>query len=320
MRYDESIERTRAGDALRRLALDEDLKHRTMADPALAPIARRVAQRYIGGETVDEVFARVPASLARGHAVSIEYTGESVRDAALADAETEVFVDVAERIAEAGIPSTLSLDLSHIGLVVDPEQGYRNAVRLAEVTARAGTELMISAEASDRTDLVLQTHERLCAEFDHVGVTLQARLHRTPRDLAQVLPRPGRVRLVKGAFHESTAIAYPRDSDQLHRAYLGFARTLVESGHRTAIATHDDVLVADLREALGSALTADHIEFEVLLGLGTQLIDGLRADGLNTREYLIFGVEWWLYVLNRIAEDPQRLAAAVADAVGEPTG
>jgi proline dehydrogenase len=315
VRDNESVERTRAADALRRLALDEDLKHRTMADPFLAPIARRVAERYIGGETIDEVFARVPAVLARGHAVSIEYTGESVRDAALADAETDVFMDVAQRIETAGIPATLSLDLSHIGLIVDPEQGYRNAYRLAAVTARAGTELMISAEASDRTDLVLSTHERLCADFDHVGVTLQARLHRTLRDLPEALRRPGRIRLVKGAFHESHTIAHPRDSEQLQLAYLWLARSLVESGHRMAIATHDETLVAELRETLGAAaLRADHIEFEVLLGLGTQLIDGLRADGFNTREYLIFGVEWWLYVLNRIAEDPQRLATAVADA------
>jgi proline dehydrogenase len=313
---EESAERTRAADALRRLALDEDLKRRTMADPALASIARRVAARYLGGETVDEVFARVPAVLARGHAVSIEYTGESVRDAALADAETDVFEAVAERIATTGIPSTLSLDLSHIGLIVDPEQGYRNAVRLATVTARAGTELMISAEASDRTDLVLDTHERLCADFDHVGVTLQARLHRTSSDLPRVLRRPGRIRLVKGAFHESPSIAYPRDGEQLHDAYLALARELVESGHRTAIATHDEALVTELRKTLGAALVADHVEFEVLLGLGTQLIDGLRADGFNTREYLIFGVEWWLYVLNRIAEDPRRLATAVADAAG----
>ncbi|MGW4278086.1 MFS transporter, partial [Streptomyces seoulensis] len=25
-----------------------------------------------------------------------------------------------------------------------------------------------------------------------------------------------------------------------------------------------------------------------------------------TREYIVFGTEWWLYVCNRIAEDPQR--------------
>ncbi|MBO9704148.1 MAG: hypothetical protein J7474_01340, partial [Arthrobacter sp.] len=40
-------------DTLRRWALDEDLKARTMADPALAAAAGRVAARYTAGPDVD---------------------------------------------------------------------------------------------------------------------------------------------------------------------------------------------------------------------------------------------------------------------------
>ena len=43
-----------AADVLRRLALDESLKERTMADAATAALARKVAARYIGGETIDD--------------------------------------------------------------------------------------------------------------------------------------------------------------------------------------------------------------------------------------------------------------------------
>jgi proline dehydrogenase len=54
----------------------------------------------------------------------------------------------------------------------------------------------------------------------------------------------------------------------------------------------------------------------MLLGLGTDTLDELRAAGLRTREYLIFGTEWWLYVLNRIAENPDRVFQAITDAAG----
>jgi proline dehydrogenase len=320
MRPDQAVDADQAADALRRLALDEDLKQRTMADPALAAVAHRVARRYVGGETIDEAFDRVAGILARGHSVSVEYTGESVRDAALADAETDVFAAVAERIARTGVPSTLSLDLSHIGLVVDPELGYRNAVRLAELTARAGTEMMISAEKSDRADLVLATHRRLCADFDHVGITVQARLHRSVEDLKRVLELPGRIRLVKGSFLEPESVAYPRGSKELHRAYVGFAETLVDSGHPTSIATHDEGIIDVLRASRERTLTADHVEFEMLLGLGTNTLDRLHTNGFRTREYVIFGTQWWLYVLNRIAEEPERLYTALVDAVGESPG
>lgn len=212
------------------------------------------------------------------------------------------------------MPSTVSFDLSHIGLTVDPELGYRNAVRLAEATAAAGTELIISAEGSARTDLVLATHARLCERFDHVGITVQARLHRTADDLALLLQRPGRIRLVKGAFLEPHDVAYARESSELRAAYFDYASVLISSGHALSIATHDNDILDALLSLHGEALTAPHVEFEMLLGLGTETLDELQAAGLRTREYLIFGTEWWLYVLNRIAENPDRVFQAIADA------
>ncbi|MGE2772069.1 hypothetical protein ACQGAO_27760 [Rhodococcus sp. 1.20] len=66
-----------AADVLRRLALDESLKERTMANAATAALARKVAARYIGGETIDDAFDRLPSIFARGHKASIEYTGKA---------------------------------------------------------------------------------------------------------------------------------------------------------------------------------------------------------------------------------------------------
>ncbi|MCJ0906842.1 proline dehydrogenase family protein [Rhodococcus sp. ARC_M6] len=305
-----------AADVLRRLALDETLKARTMADATSAALARRVADRYVAGETIDDAFDRLPAIIARGHKGSIEYTGESVRDSELANSETDVFVEVAERIGTTGVDSTVSFDLSHIGLVVDPELCYNNVIRLAEATERAGTELMISAEGSDRTDLVLDMHARLAERFTHVGITVQARLHRTAEDITTLLGRPGRIRVVKGAFLEPDSIAYPRGSAQLRNAYLKYVSQIVDAGHPIAIATHDRDIIEAVCTEHDSALKADHVEFEMLLGLGTEQLDALSAAGFTTREYVLFGTEWWLYVLNRIAEEPERVYTALIDAAG----
>ncbi|MFD7626562.1 hypothetical protein ACFV7Q_11070 [Streptomyces sp. NPDC059851] len=65
--------------------------------------------------------------------------------------------------------------------------------------------------------------------------------------------------------------------------------------------------------ALGGA-TAASWEFETLLGLGPDRLDAMAKHGHPTREYVVFGTEWWLYVCNRLAEDPQRLLHAVLDA------
>ncbi|MEV4009846.1 proline dehydrogenase family protein [Nonomuraea angiospora] len=299
-----------AAQSLRALALDEGLKDRIAADPTLRGLAWRVAERYVGGRTAAEALDRAALINAQGQAATIDYMGESCRDAERATAETEVFVDLSRQMAERGLDCSISLDLSHIGSVVDRDLGLANATRLAEVTASAGQEMMISMEGSDRTDLILWTHERLCERFEHVGVTVQARLHRTDGDLARLLDLPGRIRLVKGSYLEPESIAHPRGHRKLRAAYFAQAALLLGSGHPCSIATHDADLLEELHELGGSG----RHEYEMLLGLDAGLLATMRARGHRVREYVVFGEEWWLYVCNRIAEDPARLFQALVDA------
>jgi proline dehydrogenase len=301
-----------AAQAMRALALDEALKDQVAADPTLRTIAWRVAERYVGGRSIAEALARATLSNAEGRSVTIDYMGESCRDAAMATAETEVFLDLSGQAAANGTNCSVSLDLSHIGSVVDRNLGLTNATRLAEATAAAGQEMMISAEGSDRTDLILWTHERLCERFDHVGVTIQARLHRTADDLVRLLRRPGRIRLVKGSFLEPESIAYPRNSHELSAAYLTYATLLLDSGHPCSIATHDLELLNELQPHMRRSSGA--YEVELLLGLGADQLPVMRERGHPVREYIVFGTQWWLYVCNRIAEDPLRLFQALVDA------
>ncbi|MFT4087525.1 MAG: proline dehydrogenase family protein [Gordonia sp. (in: high G+C Gram-positive bacteria)] len=302
-----------AADTLRGWALDEELKHHALTIPAVAASARRIAARYIAGESIDDALAYLAANAGRGHAFSVELVGESVRDAVTADAETEQFVDLAARLPHFAGPTTVSFDLSHIGSLVGPAFGLANALRIAEAADAAGSHLMISAEGSDRTDLVLDLFEQISDRFPATGITLQARLHRTPADLERVFAHPGPVRLVKGAFAESERVAFPRDSAPMTEAYLAMAEQLVAAGHRVNFATHDAELVNTLHDRLGASLFGDHVEFETLQGLGTALIDSLHSRGLATREYCVWGPQWWLYTLNRLAEQPERVLVALAD-------
>ncbi|MBB2913951.1 proline dehydrogenase [Streptosporangium becharense] len=303
---------TQAAQVLRRLALDEDLKWRVPADPVLGPIARRVARRFVAGENLTDALERVAEIIAAGHRANAEYMGESCRDPRLAMTETDVFVDAAHRLPPG---CSLSLDLSHIGLAIDEDLALENAVRIAQATAGAGREMMISAEGSDRTDAILTTHRRLCERFDHVGVTVQARLHRTEEDLQALLVLPGRIRLVKGAFLEPETVAYAREDAALPAAYLRYAEVLIDAGHLCSFATHDWGLIRRIDEHLGGEGRDDAPwEFETLLGLGPDRLAAMAERGHPTREYVVFGTEWWLYVCNRLAEDPQRLLQALVDA------
>lgn len=303
--------REAAADVLRGWALDEDLKRQVMSSPPLAAVARKIARDYSAGETVQDAISAAQRSIARDHLVSLEYAGESVRDAQVAEAETAVFLDLIAEMQQAGIVGTVSFDLSHIGSLVSPALALENARRMAKALAPLGTSLMISAEGSERSDLVLDLYEALSEDIAHVGITLQARLHRSEKDLERLLKQPGTIRLVKGAFLEPTEIAYPRGSSELHENYLRLADRIIDVGHPVSIATHDSGLIDELLTRHPNLSQAPQVEFEMLLGLGTSTLDRLRSEGFTTREYSIFGSGWWLYVLNRMAEDPERVFDAI---------
>ena len=306
-----------AAAALRRLARDERVKAYIESDPVLFPLLLRAARRYIGGTTRAECLETVATLNAAGHAATIDYMGESTRDAALAEREADEFVALAAEIAQRGLDSSLSLDLSHIGLAVDAQLALANARRIAAAAHDIGAELIISMEGSERTDAILEVYRALCAEFSNLGIRLQARLHRTAEDLPEMLALPGRVSLVKGAYEEPLEVAYPRESEELAERYRAYARRMIASGHRVSIATHDASIHADVHDYIeAEGLRGQPFEFEVLVGLGDAQIDQLRRWGYPTRVYVVYGSEWYLYVCHRLAEEPARIYQALADIIG----
>ncbi len=307
---------TRGADALRALALNEQAKRNIANDPALLPIARRVAHRFIGGETMMEAVATLERRAAKGHRVTVDYMGESCRDESFALIETDQFITLVEQLTARKIDSSISLDLSHVGSVISESLGLANAKKLASACKQTGREMIISAEGSDRTDLTHRIYEKLCAEFDNVGITVQARLHRTEVDIKKLLQLPGKIRLVKGAYLEPESTAHPRTSDALANAYRTYAKQLIASGHICSVATHDRNILIDLHQFIETnQLQKNPFEFEMLFGLWDEQLDAMKGHGYATREYVVYGREWFLYVCNRIAEQPVRLYQAMVDAV-----
>jgi proline dehydrogenase len=112
-------------------------------------------------------------------------------------------------------------------------------------------------------------------------------------------------------------IAYSRNSPELAARFRRYATKLLTARHKCSIATHDRAIQTDLTRLITQqGIEPRHYEFESLLGLGTEQIDGLRQGGFPTREYAVFGEEYFLYVLNRIAEEPIRLYQALTDVLG----
>jgi proline dehydrogenase len=145
--------------------------------------------------------------------------------------------------------------------------------------------------------------------FENTGVVLQAYLYRTPVDLESLLPLAPNLRLVKGAYLEPPARAYPRKSD-VDRAYKALIDRALSGEGYTAIATHDEDAI---RHAIERAAARDlpkrgRFEFQMLYGVRPSLQKRLLAAGFTVRIAAPFGRSWYPYFMRRLAERPANVA------------
>jgi proline dehydrogenase len=279
-----------------RLATSTRLERAARAAPLGERLAWRAASRYVAGTTAAAA-AQVARELRdRGVGSSIDQFGELVQDSATAERVAASYLGLADRVNALPADTWLSIDLSHLGLDVDPPGCVE---RLAAIAARlsAGRRIQVGAEDLSRAEAVLTCIETVARQglADRLGATAEANFRRTPRDLERLVEAGVYIRLVKGAYVEphDSALPYGEPTDI---AYLRLAHRLAETQAQFALGTHDGVL----REALLAALGPRPVE--QLLGVRPATLDELVARGIPVRVYVPFGNDWFRYWMRRLAE------------------
>jgi proline dehydrogenase len=266
---------------------------------------RRVATRFVAGETLDDA-VRVARELnGRGFLVSMDLLGEHVSDTRLAERARDEYLQCIDRVAAEGLQANVSVKLTQLGLGLDDALAEASLRALAQRAAAAGTTVTVDMEESALTQVTVDLYCRVQADLGNLGLALQAYLRRTPADLARILPLGGHVRLCKGAYDEPEAVAL-RHRGQVEEAFLALLADLMAcEGVRPAVATHHDRLVAAAREL--ARARRGPFEFQMLYGIRTALQEELVKAGHAVRVYLPYGASWYPYLTRRMAERPSNL-------------
>jgi proline dehydrogenase len=314
-----SDEQLAAAKALRSIAHNEEIKQLVLETEELYKPLRRVADRYIGGESLNECLQTAEKISSEEHAVTFDYIGEGPRDESRADAAVGEVQRLVNSIGNSEVEGSLSVDLSQIGLTNSRQKALENARKVVTAADDHGVETLINMEGPEYTDDILAVYTKLAEEIDSVGITLQAYLYRTDEDITEVLDHSGRVRLVKGAY-EAPANAVRSESDSIDTAYRQYMKQLLDEGHPCELATHDEsILDAAHNHVQNHGLEGNDIKISMLYGVTPGRLDTMRDLGYDTRVYLPYGDEWYLYLLHRIAEHPPNIYKALADAAGTET-
>ena len=164
-------------------------------------------------------------------------------------------------------------------------------------------------EQSQFVDATLRIYRRLReAGFDNVGTVLQAYLYRTPDDLESLLALAPNLRLVKGAYLEPEAIAYPHKAD-VDAVYARLMERMLAGIGHTAIATHDESLIehAIALCATSTRSTATASSSRCSTACGRSCSSTSSDAGYKVLVATPYGPEWYPYLMRRLGERPANL-------------
>jgi proline dehydrogenase len=274
------------------------------------------AARFVAGETIDDAVPVLRGLNEKGLKANTTLLGEGVRDEAEAAAVVAAYEAVLDRIAAERLNVNLALKLTHLGLEIEEELARRNLERVVARAASHGNFVRIDMEQSAFVDATLRIYRALRdAGHENVGTVLQAYLYRSEDDLRSLLDLRPNLRIVKGAYLEPAAVAYPQKLD-VDAAYERLVELSLAEGGYTAVATHDERLIEHaIRFADQHGIGRDRFELQLLYGVRPQLQLDLVRRGFTVLVATPYGPEWYPYLMRRLGERPANLLFFVRNLV-----
>jgi proline dehydrogenase len=257
--------------------------------------AKKVASRFIAGETIGAACDAVAVLNTQGVTASLDQLGESVTSEAEARETGRRYLELLDEIHRRGLNANVSVKLTSLGQDISDAICEEITRSILERAKQYGTFVRLDMEGSDLTQRTLDFFsQRLYPDYPaNVGIVLQSMLRRTAKDVAWANELKCRVRICKGAYLEPASVAFP-DKRDVDRNYVECAKALIEHGNYPGIAK-------------ASGINPDRFEYQMLYGVRRDLQEQLVKNGWRLRLYVPFGTQWYPYLMRRMAERPANL-------------
>lgn len=275
--------------------------HSESHDPGLMErLLFRVAKKWVAGHSRQNAVESALDANNRGMSAIVNFLGEEILDSKQVDATVDEYLSLMGLLGEKGIKGGVSVKPTQLGLAFDYWTCLQNFKQLVTEAKSLGQFLWLDMESVRFTEQTITIYLELLKDYDQIGIAIQAYLKRSASDLLHILENDGKVRLVKGAYHEGEEHVFP-SVEQVRQNYLHLLDMSVDSGNFLAVATHDSALIERAVEIGGK------IEFQMLMGVRDELKSELVAKNLLVAEYIPYGSHWLPYSVRRIRERKRNL-------------
>ena len=254
------------------------------------------AKRFIAGINTNDSSVVFKNHLDQNFKVIANLVGENIQSAEKIETICETYAELLDRFSDSDF--SISLKLSSIGLDHEYKSTVENLTKLVQSASINKQMIRLDMEDSKYTDQTIEVCKSIHNDYPgSIGITLQANLNRTERDLEDLKRNGISIRLVKGAYLENDQIAIT-DMNQIRQRFLEYSQLLIaDSNVKHSIATHDEPILDSI--SLNSEMKNHRFEF--LYGVRRDL----QRRFINSNEvglYMPFGEEWVSYTYRRLKE------------------
>lgn len=267
-----------------------------------------LARRFVAAQTFDETIPKIKSFNEKGIKVTLDLLGENVKEKTTADDTVEIYKELLKKIHQAGLKSTISIKLTMLGMDIDEDYCKKNLFDLLDLAKELNTFVRIDMEGSDYTQHTIDIFKDAFEKYGkHVGIVIQAYLHRTEKDIPDLAERGADIRLCKGAYKEPKGIAL-QDMADIREAFKKYAKILFEKTDYPRIATHDDELINWVKDYTQKEnISKGRFEFQMLYGLRLNTMEEFAKNGYNARIYVPYGTMWFPYFKRRLMERKENI-------------
>jgi proline dehydrogenase len=259
----------------------------------------KVAKQWIAGDTMDDALKSAREANSHGMSAILNQLGEHYTSNVQVSRAVSDYFTLVSNLQRSKISGGLSIKPTQVGLAISVKQCIENLDTIIEVALQSQSFVWIDMESSEHTDNTLKIYQNLFEKYERLGVAIQANLKRSKDDLEMLLKNGSKIRLVKGAYRESSKNAF-KTRHEVDMNYEKLMKMLFMEGNEFAIATHDSKLIDRAID-----LSKKHerkFEFQMLKGIRDELKPILTKSGFAVSEYIPYGTNWLPYSIRRLRE------------------
>jgi proline dehydrogenase len=282
--------------------------------------ARRAVRKFLPGEDVGAALAAAKSLAAQGQGSLVTQLGEALGSLEEAAEVRDHYLSVFERIQTQALPTWVSIKPTQLGVDQSMAVCRDHLLALGRAAETTGSALWIDMEDHGYVDRTIELYRAVREIHGRAGIAIQSYLYRTPKDLESLITAGSNIRLVKGAYREPPAIAFPskRDVDlAFYDAAIQLLTAAADGRGTPVFGTHDLGLIRRvIARAKSLGVPAGRYEIHMLYGIKSAEQAQLAREGETIKTLISYGSAWFKWYMRRLAERPANIWFVMKSLVG----